>query len=85
MQLRPDDPDTLYNRACALSRLDRYADALVGLERAFEHGFTNFAHAQSDDDLRPLRDHPEYGPKFRDLIERYKKKDDTSDGDSAPA
>lgn len=60
LQLAPDDPRILYNRACALSLLGRVEDGLDALEAAIRAGFDDFEHMTRDPDLRPLRTRPEF-------------------------
>ena len=79
IELRPDYANAHYNRVCALLRVGNFEQALTTLERAFELGIDDdWDLVGSDDDLNPLRDHPEHGPRLRDLIERYR------DGDASP-
>ena len=75
VELRPYFPVGHYNRACGLGKLGNFEEALAALERAFELGYENWDLVESDDDLNLLRDHPEYGPRLRELIERHRDDD----------
>jgi tetratricopeptide (TPR) repeat protein len=73
--LRPADPSSYYNLACGYSlragahpatpegQAVRQADldlALFYLEDAKRKGWTNWAHARKDEDLKPLFNHPRF-------------------------
>lgn len=69
--LREDHPrssDLLYNLACLEALLDRADDAVKTLTAAVEHGWFDHRHAQSDSDLRGLRERAD----FQQLIEKMK-------------
>lgn len=46
-------PTVMFNLACALARSGREDEALNGLSKASESGFSNAAAVESDDDLAP--------------------------------
>ena len=60
MMLRPNDATTLYNSACAFCMLDRRADALAALTKAWTAGFKDSIWARRDPDLAILHDDPEF-------------------------
>jgi mannose-6-phosphate isomerase-like protein (cupin superfamily) len=60
LERRPDHPATLYNLACAEALAGRETDALAHLRRALELRPELESWAREDDDLVPLRDHPEW-------------------------
>jgi len=60
MMLRPNDATTLYNSACAFCMLDRRADALAALKKAWTAGFKDSVWARRDPDLAILHDDPEF-------------------------
>jgi len=76
LELSPDDEVHLYNRGVALALLKRYAEALASVERAYEIGFDDFELAETHPYLEALRSDPEYGPKLRELIARYRPADE---------
>ncbi|MCP3905667.1 MAG: PDZ domain-containing protein [Planctomycetes bacterium] len=55
-----DDPQMLYNLACARSRLGDPQKACSALYRAVQVGFRDFAHMQRDPDLAAIRDEEMY-------------------------
>lgn len=66
--LRPDDPNTLYNVACLFALTERYPEALDWLARAITADAKYRSMAVEDPDFAPLRDHPQLGPQFRQLV-----------------
>lgn len=60
LELRPDHPATLYNLACAEALAGRSAEALEHLHRALELRPELEEWAREDEDLVPLREHPEW-------------------------
>ena len=58
-----------YDAACLHSRMGETDAAIDFLKTALEKGYRRFAHLEMDDDLDAIRDLP----KFKELIERYKK------------
>lgn len=65
--LRGDDPLTWYNLACSYSLLNRLDESLKALRRAFELGYSDLAALQKDQDLKALRQ----SPQFRDFLATY--------------
>jgi Zn-dependent protease len=53
-------PTLAYNAACSFARAQSTADALRLLHRAKDLGYRDAAAAASDEDLAPLRGHPEF-------------------------
>jgi serine/threonine protein kinase/Tfp pilus assembly protein PilF len=64
--LRPNDGNTLYNAACTYGILQRKAEALDTLKKAFAAGYGNLNWASRDSDLECLHDDPE----FQELVGR---------------
>ena len=62
--LRPNDPNTLYNAACAYGILGEKTPALETVKKAFAAGYANQNWAAKDSDLDLLHDDPE----FRKLV-----------------
>ncbi|MBT8485955.1 MAG: PDZ domain-containing protein [Phycisphaerales bacterium] len=60
LDARPNDPQMLYNLACAYSRLGRTGPAADTLYKAVEAGFRDFRHMRNDADLLAIRDEPVY-------------------------
>ena len=58
--LRPGDPNTLYNAACTYGVLEKKAEALETLRKAFAAGYGNPNWAAKDSDLDCLHDDPEF-------------------------
>ena len=58
--LRPGDPNTLYNAACTYGVLEKKAEALETLKKAFAAGYGNQDWAARDSDLDCLHDDPEF-------------------------
>lgn len=56
----PDHPALLYNLACAEARAGRTDDAVAHVRRALELKPEWTDHAREDDDLAPLREHPDW-------------------------
>jgi tetratricopeptide (TPR) repeat protein len=59
-----------YNAAFLLSRLGRSEESLRWLEKAFDAGYDNFQHVESDGDLAATR----ALPKYAEVLERAKKR-----------
>jgi eukaryotic-like serine/threonine-protein kinase len=57
----PDNAEVLYQQAVVAALSNRPGEGLRALARALDHGWSP-ALAKEDDDLRPLREHPEFGP-----------------------
>ena len=68
LALRPDLKNPLHNKACAYSLMGRGASALEWLERAIAADATYRDMARTDQDYAFLRDHSEYGPRFREIV-----------------
>ena len=60
MTLRPDEATVLYNAACVFSQLNRKADSLQALRKAWDAGFRDPDWARRDPDLSLLHDDPEF-------------------------
>jgi tetratricopeptide (TPR) repeat protein len=60
MALRPDDGLVLYNVACAYCKMNKKAEALDVLRKAWEAGFRDAEWARRDPDLVLLHDDPEF-------------------------
>jgi tetratricopeptide (TPR) repeat protein len=56
----PDDPGVYYNAACLYAQINRIGEALDGLARAVELGFSQKNWIENDPDLASLRKHPRY-------------------------
>jgi tetratricopeptide (TPR) repeat protein len=68
LKLRPDHPDTMYDVACLYSLWKRYEEALQWLEKAVGSDAENRPMAREDEDFEGLRNDPEWGPKFLELV-----------------
>lgn len=75
---RPGDAGGHITRGVALAVLHRYEEALRSFQRALDLRRDTADSLLANPQLEPLRDHPEYGPRLRELIERYR------DGDASP-
>ncbi|MGA8230638.1 MAG: protein kinase [Candidatus Acidiferrales bacterium] len=60
MTLRPDEATVLYNAACVFSQLNRKADSLQALRKAWDAGFRDPDWARRDPDLTLLHGDPEF-------------------------
>jgi len=60
MALRPDDTMILYNTACVFCAMNKPADAMVALKKAWEGGNRNSAWTRKDPDLAILHGDPEF-------------------------
>lgn len=58
-----------YNLACAVALQGRRLESVKHLRAAVEHGFSDVEALDRDDDLAPIRDHPEF-EKIRAAAER---------------
>lgn len=54
------DNVTYYNAACLYSLMNKPKEALDNLNKAFELGYVDFIHCDSDDDLDNIRELPQY-------------------------
>jgi len=60
MALRPNEATVLYNAACTLCNLDRKAEAMDALRKAWEAGFKDPSWTRRDPDLESLHGDPEF-------------------------
>jgi non-specific serine/threonine protein kinase len=60
MTLRPDEATVLYNAACVFAQLNRKADSLQALSKAWDAGFRDPDWARRDPDLALLHGDPEF-------------------------
>ena len=60
MTLRPNEATVLYNAACVFCQLEKDADALSALRKAWEAGFIDADWVRRDPDLARLRGAPEF-------------------------
>ena len=60
MMLRPNEPTVLYNAACTFCMLDKKAEAMDALAKAYKAGFTDAVWARRDPDLTLLHAEPEF-------------------------
>jgi serine/threonine protein kinase/tetratricopeptide (TPR) repeat protein len=60
MALRPNEATTLYNLACVFCHLEKKAEGMDALRRAWEAGFKDPDWARRDPDLNILHDDPEF-------------------------
>jgi non-specific serine/threonine protein kinase len=60
MTLRPDEATVLYKAACVFSQLNRKADSLQALRKAWDAGFRDPDWARRDPDLALLHGDPEF-------------------------
>jgi tetratricopeptide (TPR) repeat protein len=70
LELRPDHPNTLYNRACLFSLTERWTESLADLQAAAASDAGNRRLARKDEDFEGLRNDPEWGPKFWEIVGR---------------
>ncbi|MCD7970398.1 MAG: transglutaminase domain-containing protein [Alistipes sp.] len=61
-----------YNLACYLSLESRTEEALAALDKAYDHGFYEYAWAMEDPDLENIR----HDPRFAAIIEKMREKGD---------
>jgi non-specific serine/threonine protein kinase len=64
MALRPNDAMVLYNAACGFCRMEKKAEALATLSRAWEAGYKDVHWARRDPDLALLHGDPEFERMF---------------------
>ncbi len=60
MTLRPNEATVLYNAACTFAQIDRRADALEALRKAWEAGYQDAEWTRRDPDLASLHGDPEF-------------------------
>jgi len=68
LELEPHHPSALYNRACCFSLTGRYKEALPDLRQAIARDGEYRPMAREDEDLEGLRNDPQWGPKFLELV-----------------
>jgi len=68
LALKSGAPGILYNRACAFSVAGHWDEALRDLAAAIAGTPRYRTEARQDMDLEALRSHPEWGPKFWELV-----------------
>ena len=66
-RLCPGEPEVWYNLGCSFALLDHKVDACSALEKAVELGYTDAGWMRNDDDLRSVRDLPEFQKLLRKL------------------
>ena len=64
----PDNASLYYDKSCLLARMGQNDEAVNALRIAFEKGYRAFSHVENDDDMNPLRNHPDFMP----LVEKYR-------------
>ena len=64
----PDNDGSYYDKSCLFSRMGRTEEAIAALREAMEKGYRSFAHIENDNDMDPIRNHPD----FIDLINEYR-------------
>jgi len=69
-ELTPNDPIVNYNTACSYSLVNQFEQALKYLKRAIDFGYTDFDYILKDDDLKLLRDSPEFNVFWTSLKEK---------------
>ncbi|HEY4347671.1 MAG TPA: hypothetical protein VGM80_08770, partial [Gaiellaceae bacterium] len=60
MTLRPNEATVLYNAACTFANLERRAEALEALRKAWDAGYQDAEWTRRDPDLAPLHGDPEF-------------------------
>ena len=60
MLLRPNEATVLYNAACTFCAMNKKAEALDALGKAWRAGFKDADWARRDPDLALLKDDPEF-------------------------
>lgn len=75
VELRPSDGVAHYNLACSLALLGYGEEALAELWHAFDMGYDDIIHLESDPDLEALRDLPGY----HELLHAYGSLADSED------
>ena len=60
MMLRPNEATVLYNAACTFAQIDRRADALDALRKAWDAGYRDAEWTRRDPDLASLHGDPEF-------------------------
>lgn len=67
ISLNTNNAGNYYDAACVYSRLGENDKAIAYLRTAFEKGYTRLHHLETDDDMDPLREMPE----FKQLLKEY--------------
>ena len=70
VQLRPSDPNALYNLGCSYSLLGSVDKAYRSVKKAINCGYNDFEHLEHDDDLSNLRK----DRRFQQYLSRIKDK-----------
>ena len=60
MALLPNEATILYNVACVFCQLNRHADAITALEKAWQAGWKDIEWTRRDPDLAPLHGTPQF-------------------------
>ncbi|KKM69308.1 hypothetical protein LCGC14_1452120 [marine sediment metagenome] len=60
LRIDPTDSMAWYNMACVHSRMGKPEKALAALDKALEHGYSDFRYMQRDPDFDPIRALPGY-------------------------
>ncbi len=68
LEHQPDHPAILYNLARLQSLVENFDEALRWLKRSIAGDRKCLGMASGDKDFAPLRDDPEFGPRFRALV-----------------
>ena len=68
IELKPDHAKAYYNKACVFVGRTMGGEALDSLARALEIDAELSEVSKIDDDFAFLRDHPEYSPRFWELV-----------------
>ena len=68
LALRANEPSILYNAACTYCGLNRNAEAIEALRKAWEAGFRDAVWARRDPDLAPLHGDPEFDRLYPDIL-----------------
>jgi superkiller protein 3 len=68
LKLHPDHPDAIYNIACLYSLWERYGESLQWLDKAIAGDAKHRPMAREDEDFEGLRNDPQWGPKFWELV-----------------
>jgi tetratricopeptide (TPR) repeat protein len=68
LEVQPGDPHTPYNRACLFSLMQRWSEALLDLAAGIRMDAKYRGMAREDEDFEALRNDPEWGPKFWEIV-----------------
>jgi predicted S18 family serine protease len=61
-----ENPYIYHSAACAYAALGDYAKAFHQIKLAFEHDYDHLGRVETDEDLGPVREWPEFKALFRD-------------------